>query len=272
MRRLTLAAAVLLLAGAAHADDLCGMPVRGEDALWSRRGATFLIGESHGTNEIPRVLARLACVAARHTAVTVALEIDHTSQPAFDAYLGSDGGDVARRALLADRFWSMPDGRASLAMLGFVEQLRLIAQTSRRLDVLAFNHDAMRGAAETRDEKMAATLLAARLAHPDRLFLVVAGGGHMRVAVGAVWDDDYRPMAWHLAHAIPVTSLRVTYMAGSAWGCSAPDDCGAHPVDQRASGRAPYLSLRPPREPSGFSGTLHVGVPTASPPATRSYM
>lgn len=52
----------------------------------------ILLGESHGTREIPDLVHALAAAYAPKGPVLLGLEIPHGEQLALDAYLRSDGG------------------------------------------------------------------------------------------------------------------------------------------------------------------------------------
>jgi hypothetical protein len=105
---------VIALSGAArasgwHAD--CGTPIEGLDPLIAP-GKTLVLGEIHGTREVPAFVASAVCQAVYTGPVVLGLEMP--AQPQFDAYLASDGGPQAQQALLAAPFWTaaFQDGRA----------------------------------------------------------------------------------------------------------------------------------------------------------------
>src|SRR5688572_21000605 len=65
----------------------CGDDLRGLDDV-AGAGRVLLLGELHGTYEIPAFAAELACQAAhRYMDVQLGLEIPGIEQPAVDAYL-----------------------------------------------------------------------------------------------------------------------------------------------------------------------------------------
>lgn len=123
----------------------------------------LLLGEAgHGTNELPRAATDLVCaaIAARGTFV-VALEHAAANQPMLDAYLASDGGAVARAALLAGPAWrpSWADGKSSRAMLKLIEWLRVRHQRGEVLRVVAFDPDMVLNGTD-REQQMSARLRA----------------------------------------------------------------------------------------------------------------
>jgi len=100
-------------------------------------GVRFLIlGEIHGTKEIPALVADAACAISRTRPVVVALEIHTRAQADIDAYLASDGGEAARNLLLDGPAWAIrtADGRSSQAMLDLIETLRVLRQEGAPID------------------------------------------------------------------------------------------------------------------------------------------
>src|SRR4029079_429619 len=69
--------------------NICGEAIPGQERL----GSLVLLGELHGTAEIPAAFGRLVCQAAstRRGAVLVGLEILAGAQAAIDVFLASDG-------------------------------------------------------------------------------------------------------------------------------------------------------------------------------------
>ncbi|WP_088289665.1 hypothetical protein [Kineosporia sp. A_224] len=96
-------------------------------------GAVVLVGETHGTHELPAVVARLAALASgRGLPVAVALEVPSSEQPALDAFFARPDDPAARTALTASAFWHPPpgfdDGRAGRGMLRLLRALHRTAQ------------------------------------------------------------------------------------------------------------------------------------------------
>lgn len=260
----------LLLAGCHrhHASNLACPPAVGDaDALFGR-GASVVIGELHGTRELPAAIGALACSAAKTHAVVVGLEIWRTEQARLDAYLASDGGPAARRELLAGGFWTrdVQDGRSSEAMAALIESLRTWRAAGARIRLVAFDVASATGQA-ARERAMADALIDARTANRDAALLVLVGNLHARLAGGAItW------MAQYLSRAIPaLATFDAAYASGSAWVCDSTG-CGEKPI-RGTDDRGPRRITRDPvRADDGsviYSGHLHVGAIAASKPATR---
>lgn len=257
---------------AAAADPACE-PVEGVAALPSDR--MILFGEMHGTDRSPEAFGAVACHLARGRGeLVVGLEISHTEQERIDRFLAGDGGEEARRHLLAGDFWNTgsQDGRQSRAMLELIESLRRLRQQGVGLEVVAF--DPIPGIAlADREEHMARRLAAARERHPREPFLVLTGNLHPRTAVGVPWDAEFVPMGARLERAgVAVWSVDLRHAGGTAWVCLAGED-GCAP--RRIEGSGPpreQLLLEPFAEPeaTGYQAALWVGLVEASPPAVEA--
>ena len=234
------------------------LAVAGAAPLLKPRGMV-LVGEMHGSREIPKALSALACLAVQqHVPVVVALELPQEEGPRIDAWMSSR---APLSELLRGVFWTRgyQDGRSSAAMASLLEEVR-------RLRVRVVAYDPVEP--EDRDARMAVRLAALRAESPASLILVLSGNLHNRTAVGVPWDAAYQPMGWHLAQRkIPLVSLEVTYAAGTTWMCETPDavSCGAHQLGGKDRGAAPVVRLG--TELPHVQGTLYVGPLSASPPA-----
>jgi hypothetical protein len=234
---------------------------------------TLLLGELHGTREIPAFVGRLVAAVSAREPVVLALEIPQDHGPAIGAFLASDGGPAARRALLAAPWWQAPyqDGRRSVAAADLLETIRALRAAGRAIEVVAIDHAAPASAAadaETREEAMAGNVIAARRAHPDAALIVHAGNLHtskreVRFRPGFAW------MAMRVAAAgIPLVSLDARYEDGTAWFCrdAVAEHCGVGFV----GGRGADLGIRlEPLASGAYDGWFGVGPLTASPPAGR---
>lgn len=227
-------------------------------------GTMVILGETHGTREVPTFAADLACHAlAQGRALVLALEIPASEQARIDRFLASSGDAAARADLVSGEFWTFPmqDGRRSQATVDLLVRAQAWVRSRTPIAVVAF--DAEVPPAE-RDAAMAEHLAAARRARPEALFLVITGGLH---AVRAA-SPDFEPMAARLAALIDpsrVVSLRLAHAGGDAWLCT--EECGPHEIDgQRRGPRSIELF---DRLTDGFDGEFYVGPIHASPPAVE---
>ncbi|HKQ61946.1 MAG TPA: hypothetical protein VJS92_11700 [Candidatus Polarisedimenticolaceae bacterium] len=228
-----------------------------------------LLGDLHGTREIPRFVGSLACLASKRGPVVLALEIPRGHADAFDAFLDGAGAADERAQLLAHPWWQDPyqDGRRSNAMLELVDSARRLRRTGAPLEVVRFDVSERTASPEARDEAMAAAIVAARRERPDAFFIVYAGNLHT-MKRGASWQPGYRWMAMRLAEAgVTFRSLNVRYTDGSAWTCrdGDPEHCGPAFVGSRYA-EASGVHLEPSTD-GNYDGWFGVGKITAAPPA-----
>ncbi len=221
----------------------------------------LLIGEMHGSQEIPRLVGALACLARqKQVPVVVALEIPLEEGPRLDAWMASS---ATRAELLRGEFWTRPyqDGRSSAAMADLLEELRRL-----HLRVVPFDPHPPDG--KVRDAQMAARLATLRGEVPRSLILILSGNLHNRRSLGVPWDATYQPMGWHLAQRrVALTSLEVTYAKGATWMCEGAEaaSCGPHTLAGKEQGAAPVVKLG--KQLPYVDGTLYAGPLSASPPA-----
>jgi hypothetical protein len=238
-----------------------------------RKGQILLLGEMHGTNEIPAFVADAACRGLRAgLPVTVALEIPTEEEPRVAAFLASDGQAADRAALLAGPFWrdAFQDGRRSRGMLALLEDLRHRRREGSRLRVKLLDRRPKASGPE-RDRAMAGELQSAVEAAPGDLFLVLTGNLHTRRVRGTPWDPQAENMGYLVARRHPdLLSLDVVYSGGAIWACLDPDPahCGVQPVHGKSQGKPRSVKLYDKVSPEGFNGSYDVGVLTASAPAT----
>jgi hypothetical protein len=244
--------------------------------------AVVLLGELHGTREIPALVGTLACHAASTAPVVVALEVPREEQPALDAYLDSNGDTEAREALTQGTFWRRPyqDGRSSRAVVELVERLRVWRQRDGLpLSVLAYD---VPGQGNARSGALARRLLWGRKRTPEATLLVLVGNVQARVVRGVEWDAELRPLGWHLTReGLPVKALDARFRGGTAWTCRLTPDgsipCGEAPaipprgmVGERGmayQGARPFVQLLDAEGREGYHGVFYVGSLYASPPA-----
>jgi hypothetical protein len=192
----------------------------------------ILLGELHGTREVPALVASIASEDARAGPVVVAVEIDHAEQRAIDAYLRSDGSPSARRALRERPYWARADvghdGRRNDDLLDLFDHLRRLRRAGRDVAVLAFDVPATPDH-HARDRAMATVLRAAYRALPRGRLLVVTGNVRaMKVRPPGAPPIMQVPAGAYL-HDLDPVSIRITARAGHFWVCR--EACGPAPAD-----------------------------------------
>lgn len=194
----------------------------------------ILLGEMHGTREIPVLVGHLVKSYARQGPVVLALEIDANQAGAFAAYLSSDGSAAARAALLADRYWHKPanqsDGRRNLELVDMVEYLRALKVTGNAISILPFDEPPT-GKIDTqaRDKAMAGRIRAAYETLPSGRLLVLSGNVHAMLArPGYAPPEMQDPMGSYLRDLDP-WSVDIAAQSGEFRACTTAT-CGPSPV------------------------------------------
>jgi hypothetical protein len=229
---------------------------------------TLMIGDMHGTREIPAAVGRIAAAAVAKQPVVVALEIPTDMSADIATFLASDGAAERRRALLAGAWWQeqYQDGRRSVAMADLLETLRGLRAAGKPLDVVVIDPGGKDQ--ETREAGMTRNVIAERRAHPDAALIVFAGNSHT-----SKHEQPYRPgfpwMAMRvIAAGIPLTSLFARWEGGTSWTCpdTEAEHCGPRELRGWPGATANRIELEPGAG-APYDGWVGVGAITASPPA-----
>jgi hypothetical protein len=231
-----------------------------------------LLGEMHGTREIPALVGDLIERESRAGGpLVLALEITTRDQPVVDRYLASAGARADRAALLAGAQWTEPhhDGRDSQAMAGLIERVRLLRARGRDVSIVLFDP----ADAADRNRGMATILRATALAAPQARLRVLTGNVHAMTDRPAwdMFDESGRriepPMTAgrHLADLHPF-SIDIEALGGTAWTCQA-GRCGAHAYRAKPGMHAPAIDIATDVG-TAWDATLLLPAFTASPPAT----
>ena len=219
-------------------------------------GRVVLVGEQHGTNEYPKLIADVIDrVLTSVDEVIVGLEIplsEDVSTPSFGAFF--------------DRPPELLDGRSSTAMADLITHLAT-AEGARTVAMdgpwvgpgapIPLEHIGLLD--QPRDAVMAGRLLAEIDLVPKAPVIVLAGGEHTRV------DRQQRTLGGLLFPWFPrLVSVKTLAPGGSAWTLTA-NGPGIH--DVVASPGLPIgLEWTSERGADGFHGYLNVGPVSASPP------
>lgn len=192
----------------------------GPDFPLPERGRTILIGEFHGTAEIPRLFADLVRRTAAERRVVVGLEVPPSTRRL----------KCRPRGRLPESWQAQTqDGRTSAAMRDLVCELRSLAR-SRRVRLVYLDEEGERGS--DFDARAAARFHNAVRRRPSA-GLILAGSFHTRNSNGTI--------AYHLrALGAEVDTVVISAPRGTAWHCTDGGGCG--PTDVRLN----FCSQRPP--------------------------
>ncbi|RKH04343.1 hypothetical protein D7V97_25425 [Corallococcus sp. CA053C] len=239
-------------------------------------GGVMLLGELHGTQEVPRFIAQSVCqLVTSGTPVSVGLELPVENEERVKHFLQSQGQEADWLKLMESPFWRSPypDGRGSEAVANMLEQLRQLR--AQGLDVAVFVYDHPKLTGQQREEALAATVLSHVKAEPQRFHLVMSGNVHSRTAQGLPWDKGYQPMGRLLkAQLKDVTALDMAYDSGSAWICAADQkgrklDCGVKATKGKDNGDRFFVHVWDSPNAEGYHGVFYVGRVSASEPAIQ---
>lgn len=266
----------------AHADDQINsdwMDAAADGILGSYdRESILIIGELHGTEEAPALVATLVQRLAKEGVVTVGLEVPRQEQDRIDEFLRSDGGPCALSELLAGDFWRVEaensDGRRSQAMVQLLETIRAaralgVPLTVATLDDVEFHtkdRDRHQGIADRIVE------LGKELVHEPVVVLV--GNYHARLAplsgpetaVGEDMEELPVPTAARIT-GVPLTSVNVTASSGKFWACRGAGSCGPIELTGKRQEVEEVQVVEPDEVPTVYN--LHIVLKkfTPSPPA-----
>ncbi len=235
----------------------------GADALMSNKKIEYVVvGEMHGTNEAPPLIANLACAGNRAgRPVTVAVEQTTDNQPFLDAFMASDGGAKAVAALFAAPMWNRPfeDGRSSKAIFALLNRLRTMRHSKIVDRIIAI--DPVVSSSSSERNRLLAENVSAIPTRDNGVVLTLIGGLHAQKRAITTPDGTYPAMAQLLTPSRTLTFV-VRSNGGTAWTCFGPADCGPHEADEM---RHVIRGIRPADPDMPFDGTIEVG--TAATPS-----
>lgn len=241
----------------------------GTEALAESAPRFVIVGEIHGTDQVPRLFGDIACVVARRRSVIVALEFDERSDEDVAHFLASPGDDAAVSRLLRSDIWArdMADGRSSIAMLTLLRRLRDWRAAGWVVEV----HGTQPRVSGRLDQHYYELAMADRWAsladtHPNSVVLILVGSLHARLVRQP--GMMFAPAASHLLPT-DVVSLQSEPATGSAWNCQ-QDGCAPHPLAGKGTHKPAYIRVLPTIT-DGFNGVFSVGTSlTASAPAIET--
>ena len=242
--------------------------------------------ETHGTQEVPALVADLACRLVEDERVLVGVEVPRWLNEDIMAFVA---GELDQTTLLtAERPVVLPDGtplegsrqalwhlfqdgRTSQAMLDLLWHIRQLVAAGRQIDVLAFDdvvltfegEEEEREPTYTRDEMMARNVAKAWSAAAYGHTLVLTGKLHARRSpVTRRTMVDWLPAA-------DVFTVDVRFRRGAAWNCRGAADCGIHPLRDDPSEDSAVMRLNPLEslKSAPFDAEIVFTEATPSPPA-----
>ena len=261
----TLAMAAMLAASSPQTQHECTPIPAWEEVIAEKDPQYIVIGELHGTEEMPAIFADAVCLTAQEGPVAVALEVPDRDQPIIDAFLVSDGGEAARSELLQSLWFqnSFKDGRSSEAMFTLIERLRQMYQAGSITGVTAFRYVPENEALSSGEyEQRVAGLIMAAASQSERV-LVLVGNVHAQTSEVIFGDRTYLPMAGNLPRE-DTLSLLLVDNGGDSWNCTGnPTICGVSSYNGPDEPHTRGVSISDnPDLP--YDAMLYLGVPTTA--------
>ncbi len=245
----------------------CGPSIEGAEVVL-RSDGFIIVGEIHGTQEVPELFGTLVCRAAnKGFTVKVGLEFPETEQPIAQAVFRAADEEQAEQVLRSSAFFqrSYQDGRSSEAMAKLILKLRALRKAGR--DVHAYCFDPVDSG--ERDWEMAERIASERKKAPQSAFFVLTGNLHARK--DKMPDFNFSPMGSPLVDlGVTFLNLEAVTSGGSAWDLfkcrtvrSLADrwqESGIETVSESEDGRCPQRIRRnsPCRTGKGLS-TIGIG-------------
>ncbi len=232
------------------------------------RQQVILTGELHGTQEVPAFVSGLACgLVNGGRKVVLSMELAAHLQPEIDQYLKSDGGELARKQLVASQFGDLNDGRGSQAYLALLDDVRKMKQAGANIGIAAtdIGSEDEKGIKDSdwtqnlRDRIMANKIVAVARANPDSVVLSLAGYVHASQKKASYVSDSFEPMGYVIAQQVPAYSIGFTHGGGTAWGC-----LGRSVAEMRCKAHA--IGANEKQAGEGFDSVLRLKGLSVSPP------
>ncbi len=265
------ATAAMLAVGSSSVALACGTVANAADVLKPR--ARIIVGEIHGTNETPRAVADLVCLASKAGPVRLGLEFSPEEQGALDTFLTSAGSQTDQQALFNGKWLAtMQDGTHSVAMLALIESVRQLRQAGADVGIFAFSNSKQQ--TQERDDAMADNLSAAFNRTPNAIFVVLTGNTHAQRR-----PDEPKEVVMAgrmIERGIVLVALDSHYGVGTTWACYM-DPVASAKKDRNPVTCGPAVIGEGPSKPVAlvlstsanglYDGWLDVGAASFSPPA-----
>lgn len=192
-----------------------------------------VLGEMHGTREIPLLAGDLVEHWSEAGPVLLALEIPVGEHTALREAVTGGGTDALIDRLRQRPWWGMlpvqSDGRRSEDVLSLVQRIGALRRSGHDVAILAFDPRSQRCYAQGSCEAAMANVL--RRAHdalPAGRLVVVTGNLHamrQRPVDPASPFAKQTPMTAYL-HDLSPMSIDITASSGAFWACQDIDACG----------------------------------------------
>jgi hypothetical protein len=294
---LTACLCIALVACASHGRDamFCAPPERAE-AIWRNPQIKYVVlGEHHGTAQMPAATAEIACAAAADgSRVLLALEVPAREEAALQRYVA---GEIdAATMIRGSGFWERGrDGRNSIAMLAMLERVRILRTAGLNIEVIAVapssqlsdeqsaeiigRFPSQEGADMMRslsDLRMAAAVIDGTARNRAERTIFLVGNAHAVIhaspssSLNIATREVVHFVRMHAAAALPreqTLSLVFTDAGGTAFAQArhGAGEMRLAPSEEELGAPRVVIEPRPADRPR-YDGRIFVGAVTASPP------
>jgi uncharacterized iron-regulated protein len=259
-----------------HAQSFTGLEVPLELIASLSNKKLILIGEAHGTNEMPEYTFKIIQQLSRNGELALGLEFPISTQDAIDAYLKS-GDEKILASLDFFKDSSYHSGRGSKAMIEFLKNVRSLPA------IKVFCFDIPDNSSNpARDTLMAENILKYMKSNPHRMVLTYSGNIHSRLTEGFPDNPTHKNMGSELlslSHGAlnlqNTTNILYRANEGSDWFCSREKDnsitCGLKnfgPINSTYASSIPSARyyLKEPTITDGHAHTIFLRKITGSLP------
>ena len=199
-----------------------------------------VLGEMHGTREVPLLAGDLVERWSDTSPVLLALEIPVREHSALREAVAGGGADAAIETLRQRAWWQVPadenDGRRSEDVLALVRRIGRLKASGRDVAILPFDPRDLRCYQRgTCEAAMAHVLRRAHDAFPHGRIVIVTGNVHaMRLRPDNAPEGFPKQPMTALLRDLKPYSVNVTAERGAYWACR--DTCGIVDVAPSRSG------------------------------------
>lgn len=195
----------------------------------------LIVGDYHGSNEIPDFVGQLLKKLTEHRPVKLGLEIEPFEAGPIRTYVQSAGHASDKRKLLHDGYWSALEGRNSAAMVRLIETVQALRQAGRNVEIFtmvpAYTNaaDVQKAGGVTAfwNRGLANAIQKQLMGLPDNGIVVAFMGEDHAVYRNQPGNPDRSTTALLLKDSPYVLDFKVH---GEASSCTTKG-CGLHPVD-----------------------------------------
>jgi hypothetical protein len=236
----------------------------------------LIVGELHGTNETPALVAALVKATSKDRPIRVGVEWPAWMQDYVATYLASQGTLDDRKAMLSMKYWGVVlDGRGSEAMINLIDAIRVLRESGRDIEIFVMEPDVPITPSDLQSNPLTwkengmtkALKTALSTAPSNALVVAYMGSVHSRYITRA---DHSQPSVLQQVMSNHPLYILVDADAGSSWNCQA-GGCGPHMFKAYSKPPSQDVEINPLSDaPEGITAEiLNFSIFTPSVPAPR---